>query len=202
LVLFVWFRQASPPGPTPGTLFFLGKFNQLFAQTLPSHSILLGVGLMAILSIRDGWFNYLIILLHLMVCGICIASLWQEYRPDFNSKQCKRGDQKRPSKINDAPGGKLGKLGSCHKYLQLHLGNLRHRIRVGWTNLRNGFLKLIYPCLKFLGFAHKEERGQSLVLTHVQVRFGYLMRFSSSNSHAGTATLTDWLHTPTRASLT
>ena len=44
------------------------------------------------------------------------------------------------------------------------------------------------------------ERGQSLALTHVQVRFGYLMRFSSSNSHACTATLTDWLQTPTRAS--
>jgi len=45
LFLFVWFRQASPPGPTLGTLFFLGIFNQLFAQTLPSHSILLGCGL-------------------------------------------------------------------------------------------------------------------------------------------------------------
>jgi hypothetical protein len=43
LFLFVWFSQASPPGPTPGTLFFLGKFNQLFAQTLPSHPIWLGV---------------------------------------------------------------------------------------------------------------------------------------------------------------
>ena len=42
LFLFVWFYQASPSGPTLGTLFFLGKFNQRFAQTLPSHSILLG----------------------------------------------------------------------------------------------------------------------------------------------------------------
>jgi hypothetical protein len=41
LFLFVWFSQALPPGPTPGTLFFLGIFNQRFAQTLPSHSILL-----------------------------------------------------------------------------------------------------------------------------------------------------------------
>jgi hypothetical protein len=44
LFLFVWFSQASPAGPTLGTLFSLGKFNQLFAQTLPSHSILLGGG--------------------------------------------------------------------------------------------------------------------------------------------------------------
>ena len=43
LFLFVWFRQALPPGSTLGTWFFLGKFNQRFAQTLPSHSILLGV---------------------------------------------------------------------------------------------------------------------------------------------------------------
>ena len=42
LFLFVWFSQALPPGSTLGTLFFLGKFNQRFAQTLPSHSILLG----------------------------------------------------------------------------------------------------------------------------------------------------------------
>ena len=42
LFLFVWFRQALPPGSTLGTLFFLGIFNQRFAQTLPSHSILLG----------------------------------------------------------------------------------------------------------------------------------------------------------------
>jgi len=42
LFLFVWFSQASPAGPTLGTLFSLGKFNQLFAQTLPSHSIWLG----------------------------------------------------------------------------------------------------------------------------------------------------------------
>jgi hypothetical protein len=42
LSLFVWFSQASPSGPTLGTLFSLGKFNHLFAQTLPSHSILLG----------------------------------------------------------------------------------------------------------------------------------------------------------------
>ena len=42
LFLFVWFSQASPAGPTLGTLFFLGIFNQRFAQTLPSHSILLG----------------------------------------------------------------------------------------------------------------------------------------------------------------
>ena len=42
LFLFVWFSQASPSGPTLGTLFFLGKFNQRFAQTPPSHSILLG----------------------------------------------------------------------------------------------------------------------------------------------------------------
>jgi hypothetical protein len=42
LFLFVWFRQALPPGSTLGTWFFLGKFNQRFAQTLPSHSILLG----------------------------------------------------------------------------------------------------------------------------------------------------------------
>jgi hypothetical protein len=43
LFLFVWFSQALPPGSTLGTLFFLGKFNQRFAQTLPSHSILLGI---------------------------------------------------------------------------------------------------------------------------------------------------------------
>jgi hypothetical protein len=43
LFLFVWFSQALPPGSTPGTWFFLGIFNQRFAQTLPSHSILLGV---------------------------------------------------------------------------------------------------------------------------------------------------------------
>src|ERR1039457_3290379 len=42
LFLFVWFSHAWPPGSTLGTLFFLGKFNQRFAQTLPSHSILLG----------------------------------------------------------------------------------------------------------------------------------------------------------------
>jgi hypothetical protein len=42
LFLFVWFSHALPPGSTPGTLFFLGKFNQRFAQTLPSHLILLG----------------------------------------------------------------------------------------------------------------------------------------------------------------
>ena len=42
LFLFVWFRQASPPGPTLGTLCSLGKFNQPFIQVLPSHSILLG----------------------------------------------------------------------------------------------------------------------------------------------------------------
>src|ERR1035437_2904260 len=42
LFLFVWFSQATPSGPTLGTLFFLGIFNQLFAQALPSHSILLG----------------------------------------------------------------------------------------------------------------------------------------------------------------
>jgi len=42
LFLFVWFSQALPPGSTLGTLFFPGKFNQRFAQTLPSHSILLG----------------------------------------------------------------------------------------------------------------------------------------------------------------
>src|ERR1019366_1461265 len=42
LFLFVWFSQPLPPGSTLGTLFFLGKFNQRFAQTLPSHSILLG----------------------------------------------------------------------------------------------------------------------------------------------------------------
>jgi hypothetical protein len=29
--------------PTLGTLFFLGKFNQLFAQTPPSHSIWSGI---------------------------------------------------------------------------------------------------------------------------------------------------------------
>src|ERR1035437_9043056 len=44
--------------------------------------------------------------------------------------------------------------------------------------------------IRFHGFvfisSKSFERGQSLVLTHVQVRFGYLMRFSSSNSHAGT----------------
>src|ERR1035437_3295318 len=43
LFLFVGFRQALPPGLTLGTLFFLGIFNQLFAQTLPSHSIWLGI---------------------------------------------------------------------------------------------------------------------------------------------------------------
>src|ERR1039457_172083 len=42
LFWFVWFSQASPSGPTLNTLFSLDKFNQLFAQTLPSHSILLG----------------------------------------------------------------------------------------------------------------------------------------------------------------
>jgi len=47
LFLFVWFSQALPPGSTPGTLFFLGIFNQRFAQTLPSHSILLGHGLIS-----------------------------------------------------------------------------------------------------------------------------------------------------------
>jgi|ERR1035437_3671641 hypothetical protein len=47
LFLFVWFSQALPPGSTLGTLFFLGKFNQRFAQTLPSHSILLGDWLMS-----------------------------------------------------------------------------------------------------------------------------------------------------------
>jgi len=46
LFLFVWFSQALPPGSTLGTLFFLGIFNQRFAQTLPSHSILLGDWLM------------------------------------------------------------------------------------------------------------------------------------------------------------
>jgi hypothetical protein len=39
-LFFVWFSQTLPPGPTLGTLFFLGNLIQLFAQTLPSHSIL------------------------------------------------------------------------------------------------------------------------------------------------------------------
>ena len=43
LFLFVWFSQASPAGPTLGTLFSLGKFIQLLAQARPSHPILLGL---------------------------------------------------------------------------------------------------------------------------------------------------------------
>jgi hypothetical protein len=34
-------------------LFFLGKFNQRFAQTLPSHSILLGSVVMAMLPVPN-----------------------------------------------------------------------------------------------------------------------------------------------------
>ena len=52
LFLFVWFRQALPPGSTLGTWFFLGKFNQRFAQTLPSHSILLGDNTLTIPCLR------------------------------------------------------------------------------------------------------------------------------------------------------
>jgi hypothetical protein len=58
----------------------------------------------------------------------------------------------------------------------------------------NSYSVEVSRSIRFHGFvfisSKSFERSQSLVLTHVQVRFGYLMRFSSSNSHAGTATLT------------
>ena len=46
-VLFRWLSQTLPPGLTLGTLFILGKLNHPLAQTLPSHSILLGHGILA-----------------------------------------------------------------------------------------------------------------------------------------------------------
>src|ERR1035437_2188048 len=58
LFLFVWFSQALPPGSTLGTLFFLGKFNQRFAQTLPSHSILLGV-MVSVSCLQIQWLQHL-----------------------------------------------------------------------------------------------------------------------------------------------
>ena len=52
LFLLLWFSQASPSGPTPGTLFFLGNFIRLFTQTLPSHPILLGVSGFMVCGLR------------------------------------------------------------------------------------------------------------------------------------------------------
>lgn len=93
-------------------------------------------------------------LCEIAVMYICVRVLIEEYRVDKkSSSQNKECD----CKSDNAAGGKLCKLGRCYKYLRLQLGNLCHRIRVRGTNLRNSVLKLVYPILKFLGFAHKQN---------------------------------------------
>ena len=113
------------------------------------------LGVFVIPSIRDAWDKYLLILATLAMLCVCIKILWEEYAPDFDSEQRQSKECQKPSEINNASGGNLCKLCRCHKYLRLHLGNLGHRVLLCGAYLRNGFLKCINPCLKFLGFAHK-----------------------------------------------
>ena len=75
------------------------------------------MNLFAMLSIRDGWDRYLLILVCLYGLWVCGSILWEEYGPNFHHKQDGGENGQKPSESNDAPRGNLSELGSSHKNL-------------------------------------------------------------------------------------
>src|ERR1035438_103167 len=69
---------------------------------------------LGILSIRDGWDHYLLILACLYSLWVCGGILWEEYGPNFHRKKRKRENGQNPSEPNDAPGVNRSILGKSN----------------------------------------------------------------------------------------
>ena len=63
--------------------------------------------LFSMLSIRDGWDHYLIILACLFSFYVCGRILWEEYGPNFYQKKGDGKKKQNPSDMDKPPGGKL-----------------------------------------------------------------------------------------------
>ena len=55
-----------------------------------------------ILSIREGWDHYLVILACLYGLWTCGSILWEEYSTKFHRKKCKRQESEKPGKPNNS----------------------------------------------------------------------------------------------------
>ena len=98
-------------------------------MTKPFSEIITGAhpvgfsGWFGMLSIRDGWDHYLLVLALLYMLWTCISILWEEYAPNFYSKQNDSDDKQSPSEPDNASRGNLSELGSCNDNLGLLGGN-------------------------------------------------------------------------------
>jgi hypothetical protein len=113
------------------------------------------MNLMAMLSIRDGWDHYLLILVCVYGLWVCGSILWEEYGPNFNHKKGGGEDSQKPSEANNATGGNLGKLGGSDINLGLAVGNTdRLRVRNILCRFRKRIAVVVNQLLKFFGFVH------------------------------------------------
>jgi group I intron endonuclease len=95
---------------------------------------------LAMLSVRDGWDHYLLILVCVYGLWVCGSILWEEYSPNFHSKKGSGENGQKPSEANDTARGNLRKLRSAYKNFRLKVSNLNGRIhflRPMLCNVRN-----------------------------------------------------------------
>lgn len=112
---------------------------------------------LGVISIRDGWQHYLMLLACLFSFWVCGKILWEEYGHNFHRKQRNGKDEQRPSEPDDAPRRNLSQLAGQNKNLRLSAGNLNRRKIMSPLVLHqvgNFLLKCGNAFLKLFRFTH------------------------------------------------